>query len=537
MAKAEIGGYRIDGTLGEGGMGHVYRARDVTLERDIALKVIRADSLTAIGKERFLREARACSRISHPNIITVYAAGEDDGHPYMAMELIAGRTLREIIDEGPVPWRQAIRWIADIADALCRLHQEGIIHRDLKPENIMVKEDGLVKLMDFGIAHMASSATLTREGVSLGTVFYMSPEQASGKKADARSDIFSLAAVLYEMLTGQFAFKGEHPMAVMYSITNASPPAIDGFGIEFPENLKEIVERALEKDPEDRFDDAGQLRDGLEKLLGGTRGGPQPGVLMRLVLPAVVAITVGVIVWAVFMRGGPDREAATRHNEKGLAFEEAGEVVKARDQYLEAIDEDPDYVRPYNNLGMLYLRQGDSTQAVVQFDKALMLGSDIKLDVSVLYNLADLRLAMQDSTRAYLYFMRAIDEDPSFLYAYNNLGALHIGSNRIEEAKAILDDALGKTTSPHYTEVAPYLLKNRGKVAARFGRQDEAFDYWTRAVAVMQDNVELHLLLAAWHERDGTLEKAREHWARVVELTNGEQQRQAQAALERIGSK
>ena len=218
MANKEIAGYEILGSLGEGGMGHVYRARDTTLQRDLALKVIRPESLTAVGKERFLREARACSRINHPNIITVYAAGEENGHPYMAMEFISGKTLRDIIDESPVTWQQAVRWVVDIADALSRLHQEGIVHRDLKPENVMVTEDGLVKLMDFGIAHIASSSTLTMEGTSLGTVFYMSPEQAAGKKADARSDIFSLGTVLYEMLTGEFAFKGEHPMAVMYSI-------------------------------------------------------------------------------------------------------------------------------------------------------------------------------------------------------------------------------------------------------------------------------------------------------------------------------
>lgn len=534
MASKEIAGYEILGSLGEGGMGHVYRARDTTLQRDLALKVIRSTSLTAIGRERFLREARACSRISHPNIVTVYAAGEEDGRPYIAMELVSGRTLRDIIDEGKVPWQQALRWVADIADALCRLHEEGVIHRDLKPENIMITDDGLAKLMDFGIAHMASSSTLTSEGVSLGTVFYMSPEQAAGKKTDARSDIFSLASVLYEMLTGAFAFKGEHPMAVMYSITSASPTPIDEFGVELPEGLREIVERAMEKDPDARFVDGGAFRDALASILA--RVDPPPrgaGVLLRVVLPAGLLVAVALAVWASFLRG-PNRDAAIRHNEQGVAYEEAGDAVSAREEYMKAIDADPDYADPYNNLGMLHWRQGDLPEAARLLDKNVKLNP---ANAAGLYNLGSIRVEMKDSTKAVLYYTLAIEADSTLLHAYNNLGDLLVRLGRLHEARGILEDALGRQTNKKFDEVVPYLLKNQGKALAGLDQPDEAYRLWSHAVEEIPNNAELHRLIAAWHEQQGDDASARKHWKQAVEFSNGDERRTALEALERIGSK
>ena len=536
MADKEIAGYEIVGSLGEGGMGHVYRARDTTLQRDLALKVIRPESLTAVGKERFLREARACSRINHPNIITVYAAGEENGHPYMAMELISGKTLRDIIDESPITWQQAVRWVADIADALSRLHQEGIVHRDLKPENVMVTGDGLVKLMDFGIAHIAASATLTMEGTSLGTVFYMSPEQAAGKKADARSDIFSLGTVLYEMLTGEFAFKGEHPMAVMYSITNTKPRGLDEIKPELPPELGEIVEHAMDKSPESRYADAAQLRDALKKLLSGAKPGP-PAVVLRFVLPGAALIAAAIVGYALLSRNGApriDHEAAVRHNEAGQGYESGSRFAEAQKEYENSIEKDPDYATPWNNLGMLAYRQGRLNEADSLLDK------NVKLDPSnavALYNLGDIRLEMADSSKAVLYYSLAIDADATLLHTYNNLGALLIARGRLDEARDTIDNALARTSNPKFAEVEPYLLKNRGKVSTRLGRDTEAFGYWTRAVQEIPDNTELQRLLGEWHEQNGTWDEAREHWTRVVQLSNGDERQKALEALERIATR
>jgi serine/threonine-protein kinase len=215
MDPRRLGGYELREVLGEGGMGTVYRAHDPTLDRPAAIKVIRAKTLSAEGKERFLREARASSKIGHPNIVTIYAAGEENGEPYMAMELIDGKTLRHVIDEGGIDWRVATRWIVQLLDALQRLHAEGIVHRDLKPENVMITKDGTLKLMDFGLAHLTTQTAITQEGTTLGTVPYMSPEQVLGRKLDARSDLFSVATIYHELLT----FETKRP-----SLSSCNPP-------------------------------------------------------------------------------------------------------------------------------------------------------------------------------------------------------------------------------------------------------------------------------------------------------------------------
>ena len=263
-----IAGFEIKSALGEGAMGVVYKALDTTLDRPLAIKVIRPGSLNHEGKQRFLREARACSKINHPNIITVYAAGEDNDRPYLAMEFVNGRTLSEIIEDGPVAPEQAAAWVANILDALARLHAEGIVHRDLKPDNIMVTNEGVVKLMDFGVAHVASSTTMTQAGTAVGTVYYMSPEQAAGKKADARSDVFAMGTVLYQMLTGALPFQGEHMMSVMYLIANEQPKALNDYELDLPLDMIDAVERAMQKEPEDRFQSAADFRDALQPLAG-----------------------------------------------------------------------------------------------------------------------------------------------------------------------------------------------------------------------------------------------------------------------------
>ncbi len=341
MERKTIAGYTIDSTLGEGGMGVVYRAVDPTLDRPLAIKVIKRKNLSATAKERFLREARASSRLNHPNIVTIYAAGEEDGHPYLAMEYVEGRTLRDVIDEGPIAWDQATLWIANILDALSRLHENGIIHRDLKPENIMVTGDGVVKLMDFGIAHMAAVDTLTQEGTTRGTVYYMSPEQAAGKKTDARSDIFSIAAVLYQMLTAEFPFEGEHPMSVMYSITNGSPKPLSEYDIEFPDGLHAIIDTALEKKREDRYDDAAAFRDALSALREtelGTAAYPVVPMsrkkrFVQVGVPVAVVIIADVLVVLSGIRGrGPraNRDLAIQHNELGQSAQGKGDFDNAR---------------------------------------------------------------------------------------------------------------------------------------------------------------------------------------------------------------
>jgi len=502
MEPTKLGGYDIREVLGEGGMGKVYLAHDPTLDRPAALKVIRAKALSSEGKSRFLREARACSKINHPNIITVYAAGEDNGTPYMAMELIDGRTLRDVINEGPTDWRTATRWVVDLLDALARLHREGIVHRDLKPENIMVTKDGVVKLMDFGLVHLQSTTTLTQEGTTLGTVPYMSPEQVLGNKADASSDMFSLATIYYELLTGNHPFRGEHPMAVMYSIQTETPaPVTLPSGEKLPA-LQPVLDRAFQKDADKRFPDASAFRDALGVLLPELSGSgitpampassKAPRALTIGVLITVAMVAIGFAAWKIVenRRGSADRAYAVNLNEMGQDLERSGDFAAARMKYREAIVADPDYAISWNNLGFLALRDGDLAEADSLFRRAVELDPEYPV---ALFNLGNLRFGMGGETAAEEYFTRAIAADSSFAAAYNQLGVLQLEAQRAEEARATLQRGLAAGDQ----NVEPFLLKNLGKVAAARGDNEKARAYWTRALEESPNDEELKSLLAA----------------------------------------
>ena len=503
MDRTKIAGYEILGTLGEGGMGIVYRARDATLDREIAIKVIRPEALGKKAAERFIREAKACSRINHPNIVTVYAAGEDGGTPYLAMEFLHGENMRSIIERGPVPWKEAVEWTAGILDALARLHAEGIVHRDLKPENIIVTDGGTAKLMDFGIAHMSASGTLTADGATLGTAHYMSPEQVQGKKLDARSDLFSIGSLLYELITGEAAFPGEHPLAAMYSITNEPPKALGDTVAGLPAGLQEIVSRALEKDPDARYPDAGAFRDALFAVVRppAPEGEPVAGarrsrkLIAGVAISAALAVAAAIVAFA-FWSGEPkgDRPLAMRHNQRGQEYQDEGRISEAEIEYGKAVIADRRWEVPLNNLAMIAMGKGNLTEA----DSLLRLAVAIKPDYAgALYNLGTVRWALRDSAGAEDRYRKAIRADSALYEAYNNLGALLVERGRAAEAAAILDRALARERvkpSPA-PELRGYLFKNRGTAASRLGRREEAKAYWSKALEIIPRNAELQELL------------------------------------------
>ena len=256
--------YLITASLGRGGMGEVWLARDTTLERDVAIKTLPAagDTDAAIRKERFFREARAASALNHPNIITIYEINSDEAVDFIAMEYVDGRTLADMLQHGPLPFDAVHRLAHQIAEAVGRAHRAGIVHRDLKPRNIMVTNDGLVKVLDFGLAKItragdgddaATQAALTRSGTTVGTVGYMSPEQAVGDAVDARSDVFSFGVILYEMLTGRLPFSGKTMSDVVRQLHFAEPPPVESLRAEVPPSLRGVVTKALQKKPDHRF--------------------------------------------------------------------------------------------------------------------------------------------------------------------------------------------------------------------------------------------------------------------------------------------
>lgn len=273
-----FGQYDIVGPLGAGGMGVVYRARDSRLGREVALKMLpKASAADPARLQRFEQEAQAASALNHPNLLVVYDAGQHDGTPFLASELLEGQTLRDRIDEGPLPPRKAIELAVQIASGLSAVHAKGIVHRDLKPENVFVTRDGRVKILDFGVARAledtpkaTNTLPLTQSGAVMGTAGYMSPEQVRGRPADARSDLFALGAVLYEMLTGSMAFPGETPVERGYAILNLDPPSFEDAGVQVPPALDRVVRRCLEKEPEQRFQHARDLAFALEAITEGS---------------------------------------------------------------------------------------------------------------------------------------------------------------------------------------------------------------------------------------------------------------------------
>ena len=275
------GRYRVDDLIGRGGMASVYRGYDQTLGRTVAIKVLKADLAgDAAFRTRFRLEAQAASRMAHPTIVRVFDAGEDvetgvDGHerpvPYIVMELVHGRLLKDVIAEGPVPTDDALRYVDGILEALEYSHRAGVVHRDIKPGNVMITDSGRVKVMDFGIARAVSdsSSTVAETTAIVGTAAYFSPEQAKGEPVDARADLYSTGVVLYELLTGRPPFRGDTPVAVAYQHVSEAPVPPSEIVETVPRALDAIVLRALAKDPFQRPQDAASFREALDETVDG----------------------------------------------------------------------------------------------------------------------------------------------------------------------------------------------------------------------------------------------------------------------------
>ena len=323
MTGRQLKHYQIVDALGSGGMGEVYKARDTKLNRTVALKVLRAEYLTQEARrDRFLQEARAASALNHPNIVTIHDIDRQDGIDYMVMEYLAGRTLDARIPRGGMPLGPVLRIAVQIAEGLRAAHAAGIIHRDLKPSNIMVSDEGQVKILDFGLAKLVGESETaeeddtrtaraeTAEGTILGTVSYMSPEQAEGRKLDSRTDIFSFGAVLYEMLSGRKAFAGDSRISTMSAILREEPKALESI----PVDLDKAIRRCLRKDREKRYQHMDDVKIALEEVREESESGSQPALAKTasskggrrwIGIGAAAALVAGAAVVAMKTASGP----------------------------------------------------------------------------------------------------------------------------------------------------------------------------------------------------------------------------------------
>jgi serine/threonine protein kinase len=347
-AGTRIGPYEIVSPLGAGGMGEVYRAKDTRLGREVALKVLpESFSRDAERLRRFEQEARSVAALNHPNILAIHDVGEEKGAPYLVSELLEGHSLRQELGGGAVPTRRAVEYGTQIAQGLAAAHDKGIIHRDLKPENIFVCNDGRLKILDFGLAKLATPAVVEDDGVTrgssmqetqpglvMGTVGYMSPEQVRGEPADARSDIFSLGSILYEMISGQRAFRRDTAAETMTAVLKEDPPEINTTTKPVAPAVERIVRRCLEKKPLQRFQSARDLAFNLDGVTGISSTGAQaPAVAEKASrkwsIPVVAALTcllLGAMASWLFFRS---RSATVQPSFQQLTFDR-GLIYAAR---------------------------------------------------------------------------------------------------------------------------------------------------------------------------------------------------------------
>ncbi len=463
-------------------MGEVYRARDSRLGREVAVKVLPEDAGSPVKRERFLREAQAASALNHPGIVTVHDVGHDQGMDYIVMERVEGRTLCEILKAGPLPVDVALGYARQAAAALAVAHPAGIVHRDLKPQNLMVTPGGQLKVLDFGLARFESGVVdsvgptkelLTAFGTVLGTPGYMSPEQVEGKPVDARTDVFSLGIVLYEMLTGKAPFGGSSVAAILYEIVHRVPEPAARLRPGLSRDVTDVLDVMLHKDPDQRFADGGELLAALSGAPSLSRAGRRPpfgadagawvrrhrawAVAFAVLLGSVV--TAGLI-WKTRLSRSPASRTAT-----------ASAPGNGYDRYLEGLE------------------------LVKRWDKGTNLDDAIRL------------------------FRQAAAEDPSFALAFARLAdaqrikyALTHDKNWLAEAGKSADEAVRLNAGLAPVQVA------LGRIHAMRGSNDLAFAAFERALSIDSNDPEANQAIARQYERLGRLKDAEASYRKALSL-------------------
>lgn len=488
MIGRELSHYRVLAELGAGGMGVVYEAEDTRLRRRVALKVLPEDAVANPSRlERFRREAQAASALNHPHICTIYDVGDDDGRPFIVMEKLEGESLEQLLRRGPLPPEQVVATGMQVADALAAAHAAGIVHRDVKPGNIFITTRGEAKLLDFGLARLgpldtvaidADASTieqlsrLTATGTVLGTVSYMSPEQARGEKVDHRSDIFSFGAVMYEMATGRPPFRGPTLPLIIDSLLNRVPPAPVALNPMLPQALSQMIETTLEKDPRLRAQSAAELHAALLRLRGSESSSeskvhaqpPTRNRSWRMLAMAAALIVAGAVLLMIWMRNGdepPASEIEPKANTssagtaaedallRGRYFMQREEIDQAIVAYEEVVALDPSRAAAWAELANAYATRtyfaGDlesERKAFVAVEKALAIDPNQAQAYLARGNLVWTRSNGFPHADALRDYRRAIDIDSTLVWAHASASRLLNHTGLEVEAGRALERAL-----------------------------------------------------------------------------------------------
>lgn len=567
MTGRTLSHYEILDDLGAGGMGVVYRAHDTRLDRDVAIKVLPTDRpLSETARKRFQREALAASALNHPNIITIYEVGSEGDTDFIVMEYVRGATLSSLLKKRPLGTAEATRYCVQIAEALAKAHASGIVHRDLKPGNIMITEDGLVKVLDFGLAKFDASAatkdgegidsdtaakefTLTQPGMITGTVAYMSPEQARGERVDARSDIFSFGIVMFEALSRHLPFPGPNSIALLHNLHFSPPRDLGELAPKVPKPLASLISRMLEKKPEKRIQTMSEVATELRKHAAGLVDGPvtwhpsdatvemsslaaqgSKKICWRdvwLVGAAIVLVILGgVMGWRHWRKARPAQNASAPIYQPGDSayslyqrarqnldhWDREGNVDNAIKLGERAVQLDPQSAASYAALGEAYALKNRANPDPQWMKLAMQYANKgVELDnyLSAAHvSLGLVKMESGDAAGAQRELKTAADLDPKNDKPHELLGRLYDKLGKPEDARQELQVALKQNSSDWQ------LYTDLGLNAYKGGKYKEAAAYWEQALRLEPDNVPvLRNLGAVYHNlgRDDDAASALQH--------------------------
>ena len=531
--------YRVEEHLGGGAMGVVYRATDVHLDRPVALKFLpREIAIKDDAELRFANEAKAASALDHPHIVTVYDIDRtDEGQLFIAMAYYPGATLKSKIARGPLRRRDAVLYAVQIAEGLEEAHRHGIIHRDIKPSNVLVTEQDKAKIVDFGLARLVESSTVTDSGAVLGTALYMSPEQILGRTADCRTDLWSLGVLLFEMITGQLPFEGDNAAAVFQSVLNTTPKRVEDFDSDCPAAVQDVIDQALQKNREARFSDATEMLAPLRRIFSALSTERFPTEVLEpprkrrrrrrlLGWVAVFFITAaGLIVASNWYTSEPSHpsiktEPAARYFDQARDYEKRGDLrahlQNAEQLYRQALEADPENPHIQAHLSALLARMDPQWPVPGRIEEARQL-AQVALDRA-----PDLPCVWE--ARGRLYFLdgdfknaevaarEAIQHDVQYCPAHVLLGEALVARQRPEEGLEIIRESVALENGHVWAQ--PTLAR----LLMHLGRYDEAVVEYNKTLELLPDSPNALNNLGVINMREGDYPQAALRFQQVLDI-------------------